>query len=195
MQKKLPKIYLFIEAFNPNDLDNLNKNISNIFRNYKKKIDESTILLLKYYCRINKRELYLANNIKMAIKFKLDGVYIPSFVRTSNFNLHSKPKGFSIIGSAHNKSEIKIKEEQGCSLIFLAPAFKVLKKKNYLGINKFNLLTLNNKNKFIALGGINKNTINKIGLLNCVGFSGISWIKKNGLRKLRPFLNNLNSNN
>tara|TARA_B110000503_G_C7040144_1_gene367866 strand:+ start:487 stop:1029 length:543 start_codon:yes stop_codon:yes gene_type:complete len=178
MQKKLPKIYLFVEDFNSSDLNNLNKNISIIYRNYKKKADESTILLLKNYCRINKRKFYLTIDIKMAIKHRLNGVYIPSFIKTLNFNSISKPKNFLIIGSAHNKMEIKTKENQGCSLIFLAPIFKVNKKNNYLGINRFNLLTLGEKNNFIALGGINKNNINKLKLLNCDGFSGISWIKK-----------------
>jgi thiamine-phosphate pyrophosphorylase len=195
MQKKLPKIYLFVENFNPSDLNDLNKNISIIYRNYKKKTDESTILSLKNYCRINKRKFYLTIDIKMAIKHQLNGVYIPSFIKTSNFNFPSKPKKFLIIGSAHNKAEIKIKENQGCSLIFLAPTFKVDKKSNYLDISKFNLLTLDNKSNFIALGGINKNNIKKLNLLNCDGFSGITWIKKNGLKKFRPFLNNLNTNN
>ena len=186
---------MFVEDFNPSNLNNLNKNISIILRNYKKKIDESTILSLKNYCRINKRKFFLTIDIKMAIKHQLNGVYIPSFIKINNFNFISKPKNFSIIGSAHNKTEIKVKENQGCSLIFLAPIFKVNKKNNYLGINKFNLLTLDNKSNFIALGGINKNNINKLKLLNCEGFSGISWIKKNGLKKFRPFLNSLNSNN
>ena len=41
---------------------------------------------------------------------------------------------------------------------------------------------------FIALGGINENNYKKLKLIKVVGFAGISWIKKNGLRKLRPFL-------
>ena len=195
MQKKLPKIYLFVEDFNPSELNNLNKNISIIYRNYKKKLNESTILSLRNYCRVNKRKFFLTIDVKMAIKHQLNGVYIPSFIKTNNFNYPSKPKNFSIIGSAHNKAEIKVKENQGCEFIFLAPTFKVSKKNNYLGVNKFNLLTLDNKSNFIALGGINKKNINKLNLLNCKGFSGISWIKKNGLKKFRPFLNNLNSNN
>ena len=185
---------MFVEDFNPSDLNNLNKNISIILRNYKKKIDESTILSLKNYCRRNKRKFYLTIDIKMAIKHQLNGVYIPSFIKTNNFNFPSKPKNFSIIGSAHNKAEIKVKENQGCGLIFLAPIFKVNKNNNYLDVSKFNLLSLNNKSNFIALGGINKNNINRLKLLNCEGFSGISWIKKNGLNKFRPFLNNLSNN-
>jgi len=68
MQKKLPKVYLFIDSFNPINLDGLNKNISIIYRNYKKKVDESTIISLKNYCRLNKREFFLTANIKLAIK-------------------------------------------------------------------------------------------------------------------------------
>ena len=190
----LPKIYVFIEDFIPSELNFLNKNISIILRNYKKKISESTIISLKTYCKSHKRNLYLANDFKMAIKCKLDGVYLPAFNKNLNLLAFSYPKKFLILGSAHNKIELKIKENQGCSLIFLAPAFKVNKKSNFLGISKFNLLTLHQKNKFIALGGINESTIRKVGLLRCVGFSGISWIKKNGLIKIRPFLNNLNTN-
>tara|TARA_B110000971_G_scaffold202071_1_gene221455 strand:+ start:2058 stop:2627 length:570 start_codon:yes stop_codon:yes gene_type:complete len=189
MQKKLPKVYLFIDKFNSLELNDLNKNISIIYRNYKKKINESTLLSLKNYCKNNKRKLFLANNIKLAIKYKLDGIYIPSFVKTKNFNLYSKQKNFIIVGSAHNKQEIIIKKNQGCSSIFLAPIFKVNKKNKYLDINRFNLLTLNINTNFIALGGINENNVKKINLLNCVGFSGISGIKKTGLTiKIRPVL-------
>ena len=41
---------------------------------------------------------------------------------------------------------------------------------------------------FIALGGIDENNYKKLRLTKVIGFAGISWIKKNGLRKLRPFL-------
>ena len=133
-----------------------------------------------------------ANDIKIAIQLNLDGVYLPSFNKQLKFNIFSKRKNFLIIGSAHNFREINIKQNQGCKLIFLAPIFKVSKKKHFLGINKFNQLSFNKKINFIALGGINNSNIKKINLLNCYGFAGISLIKKNGLRKLRPFLNCLN---
>tara|TARA_B100000795_G_C22738646_1_gene414369 strand:- start:155 stop:742 length:588 start_codon:yes stop_codon:yes gene_type:complete len=191
MQKKLPKIYLFVEDFNPKELDLLNKNISIIYRNYKKKIAESTIISLKKYCKSNKRDLYLAKDIKLAIKFKLSGVYIPSFINKLNFNSFLTPKNFLILGSAHNAAEIRIKQLQGCNLIFLAPTFRVLKKKNYLGIIKFNLLTLGGGN-FVALGGINQSNFKQINLLKCSGFAGISWIKKNGPRMNLGRLNCLN---
>ena len=194
MQKKLPKIYLFVKDFNTKDLDLLNKNISIIYRNYKKKIDESTIISLKNYCKTKKRNFFLAKDIKLAIKLKLDGVYLPSFIKTLNFNNFTTSKNFIILGSAHNKQEIINKQNQGCDLIFLAPIFKVKKKNNFLDINRFNLLVLNKKSKFIALGGINQNNYKKVNLLNSHGFAGISWVKKNGLRTNLGRLNILSTN-
>jgi thiamine-phosphate pyrophosphorylase len=97
------------------------------------------------------------------------------------------PNNFKIIGSAHNLKEIKVKYIQGCKEIFVSPLFKTSKSKNFLGIVKFNLLTLGIKNKFIALGGINEKNYKKTRLTNIDGFASISWIKKNGLSKLRPF--------
>ena len=103
---------------------------------------------------------------------------------TQNYNL---PKNFDIIGSAHNITEINLKLKQKCSEIFLSPIFKVNKSKKFLGINKFNFMTLNKKAHFIALGGINEKNYKMIKLLKTNGFASISWAKKNGLRNLRPF--------
>ena len=163
-----------------------------IYRNYEKKPTKSLIIKIKNYCKKRKNKFYLSNNYKLAINLDLDGVYLPSFNKEIIFNIFSKRKNFLVLGSAHSTQEIIIKQRQGCKLIFLAPIFKVNKKKHFLGVNKFNQLTTNKKIDFIALGGINDLNIKKINLLNCYGFAGISWIKKNGLRKLRPFLNCLN---
>ena len=69
-----------------------------------------------------------------------------------------------IIGSAHNHKEIKIKEKQKVQTIFLSSIFK--KNKNYLGINKFKLISKNLK-KF-TLGGINKENLKSLKLTNCL---------------------------
>jgi thiamine-phosphate pyrophosphorylase len=63
----------------------------------------------------------------------------------------------------------------------------VSKSKKFLGVIKFNYLTLNKKFNYIALGGVNEKNYKMIKLLNTEGFASISWAKKNGLRKLRPF--------
>ena len=112
----------------------------------------------------------------------LSGVYLPSFNKKNIIKRFKLRKNFKILGSAHNIIEINKKIEQGCEIIFLAPLFKTKKSKNHLNISKFNILTLNKKIKFVALGGINSNNISKTKMLNICGISGISMFqKKTGL--------------
>ena len=131
----------------------------------------------------------MSNDIKLALKLGLSGVYIPSFNNSLNFaSKYSLPDKFEIIGSAHNVNEIRVKKLQKCSKIFLSPIFKSKKNQKFLSTVRFNLTALSEDVDFIALGGINESNYKKLKLTKVVGFSGISWIKKNGLRELRPFL-------
>ena len=189
MQRKNPYIFYFIDKYNIEELTNLEKNIDLIFRNYNKKLRIDEIESIHKFCKIDKRNLYLSNDIKLALKLGLNGVYIPSFNTSLNFaSKHSLPDKFEIIGSAHNVSEIRVKKLQKCSKIFLSPIFKSKKNQKFLSTIKFNLIALSVDINFIALGGIDKNNYKKLRLTKVVGFAGISWIKKNGLRELRPFL-------
>ena len=120
----------------------------------------------------------MSNNIKLAIKYQLDGVYIPAFNKQINFIKFLLPKKFEIIGSAHNNLEILIKQKQGCNIIFVSPIFEVEKKNYFLNVIKFNLLTLNKNTKFVALGGITDKNKNKLNLLSICGFAGISYFQK-----------------
>ena len=45
---------------------------------------QSKILKLKNYCKKKGLKFYLSNNIKIAIKLRLDGAYIPSFNKDFN---------------------------------------------------------------------------------------------------------------
>ena len=58
------------------------------------------------------------------------------------------------MGSAHNLKEIRLKEIQKIDLIFLSSIFK--ENKNFLGINKFKLVSEFSKNLIVALGGISQ---------------------------------------
>ena len=121
----------------------------------------------------------MANNIKIALQLDLDGIYIPSFNKELKINNFTKKKKFKILGSAHNISEIRQKEKQRVSCIFLSPVFITKKSNKFLGIHKFNNLKKYTKKKIICLGGINKNNLNKIKLLNIYGLSSVSLFKQN----------------
>ena len=178
MQKKFFQLYYFVDEFNHAELIKLSKNINIIYRNYKKNIDISTLISLKNYCKKNRINFFISNNVKLAIKYQLDGIYIPAFNSKINFIKFSIPTNFKIIGSAHNITEILIKQKQGCNTIFVSPIFKIKKKNNFLDIVKFNLLTLNKKIQFVALGGISRENKNKLNLLTICGFAGISYFQK-----------------
>ena len=136
----------------------------------------------KKFCVKNKIKLYLANNINLATKLMLSGVYLPAFNKKNIIKKSKLRKNFKVLGSAHNIIEINKKIEQGCEIIFLASLFKTKKSKKYLNVSKFNILTLNKKVKFVALGGINNNNVSKTKMLNVCGISGISMFqKKTGL--------------
>ena len=167
--------YYFISKFDTNYIDKQNKDTAIVYRNYNTDNNKDTILLLKKYCKKKGFKFYLANNIRLAVNLNLDGAYIPSFNSKTNHLAYSLPKNFLIIGSAHNNFEIKIKEKQGVSIIFLSSLFK--KNKNLLGINKFKLLSQLTNKKIIALGGVSVKNFRKLKLLNCFGFAGISFFE------------------
>tara|TARA_B100000161_G_scaffold104336_1_gene73783 strand:+ start:32 stop:562 length:531 start_codon:yes stop_codon:yes gene_type:complete len=168
--------YYFINKFDTNNIDKQDKNTIIIYRNYsKKKIDKLLMLKIKNYCKKKKIKFYLSNNIKLAINLNLDGAYIPSFNKDYNHLSFSYKKSFKLIGSAHNLKEIRNKELQKVEKIFLSSLFK--KNKNYLGINKFKLLSKLTMKKVVALGGISKKNINKLSLLDNFDFAGISFFE------------------
>ena len=168
--------YYFISKFETNNIDNLDTQTAVIYRNYNSKpFDKELIVKVKKYCKKRRVQFYLSNNIKLAIKLDLDGAYIPSFNKSTNHLAYSLKTKFVIIGSAHNIKEIKTKEIQNVNTIFISSIFK--KNKNYLGINKFKLISNLTKKKVVALGGISNENINKLKLLNNSEFAGISYFK------------------
>ena len=175
MHNFLPKQYYFIDEFDKKNIDKLKINTGIIYRNYTKKLDKKLILELKNYCKKKKFKLFISNNFKIAHQLKLDGAYIPSFNINFRHLSYQVRKNFILIGSAHNIKEIRIKELQKTSLIFLSSIFK--KNKNYLGVNRFQNIKKITKAKVIALGGVSKKNVKKLKMLNCFGFAGISYFK------------------
>ena len=168
--------YYFINKFDTNNIDKQDKQTIIIYRNYSvEKLDQMLILKIKRYCKKKSLKFYLSNHIKLAVRLDLDGVYIPSFNRSLRHLAYSYKKNFRIIGSAHNLKEIRMKEIQNVEKIFLSSLFK--KNKNFLGINKFKLVSKLTNKDVIILGGINKNNLKKISLLDHSGFAGISYFE------------------
>ena len=170
--------YYFINKFDTNNIDKQDKQTTIIYRNYSQKTPDLTLILkIKRYCKKKSIKFYLSNNIKLAIKLNLDGAYIPAFNKSLKHLAYSYKKKFKIVGSAHNLKEIKIKENQNVKKIFLSSLFK--KNKNFLGINKFKLLSKLTQKNIVVLGGISLKNKKKLSLLNLnySDFAGISYFE------------------
>ena len=177
MHKKLPKVFIFTDKYNNEIFKNRNLNIGIIYRNYNNKNKEKELTKIAKACKKNRYQLFVSNNLKLAYKFKADGIYIPSFNKKKTY-LNLEKRNFKIIGSAHSQKEIHQKIDQKCKAVFLSPLFYVKKSKKYLNIHKFNYLSHLNKIKILALGGIYGYNLKKLKLTNINGFGGIRVFKK-----------------
>ena len=175
----MSNVYYFIDKFDRDEILKLDKKINIIFRNYKIKNIDSEIKKIKNLCKSTNRKIFVAGNLKIALKYRLNGLYIPAFHIKQNYANLNLTKDFKIIGSAHNIKEVKIKEKQGCTNIFISPIFHNPKNNFFLGIIKFNLINLFTNVKTIALGGINQNNIKLLMSTKVEGYASITWIKKN----------------
>lgn len=177
MHKIFNKYYCFIERNQSQLIDHLPKNTTLIYRNYNNSKKLVDIINLKKICKKKKIKFYISNDIKLAIKLNLDGAYIPAFNKSFLHNSYNLKKNFKLIGSAHNLTEIRIKEKQNVSSIFISSIFKNNKYNKFLGIYRFlNLIKLTKKN-VVSLGGINKNNIKKIKLLKINNIASISMFQ------------------
>tara|TARA_B100000242_G_scaffold264653_1_gene212314 strand:- start:28 stop:570 length:543 start_codon:yes stop_codon:yes gene_type:complete len=168
--------YYFISAYDTNLIKYQSKKTNIIFRNYNNNLDIEKIKILRDFCKKKGCHFFLSNNVKLAIKLKLDGVYLPSFNKSFSHLAYKFKKKFITLGSAHSLKELNIKKIQGVKLFFISSLFK--KNQNYLGIYRFKFFENFTKRKLVALGGINENNIKKLGLLNIAGYAGISFFSK-----------------
>lgn len=171
------KYYCFIEKYQSELVNILPKSSTVIYRNYENPTDLSTIIKLKKICKIKNLNFILSNNVKLAIKLNLDGAYIPAFNKDLTHNCFQLKKKFNLLGSAHNLKEIRIKEIQNVKYIFLSPLFKTTKYENFLGIYRFLKLTKFTKKDIVSLGGINKNNLKQLKLLNINNVASISMFQ------------------
>ena len=174
------KYFLIIE--NTKDI-NLNKIKTNhklfiIYRNSIKSENLHNLYKFRKICSIKKIKFVIANNIKLNVLLKTDGIYLSSYNKSFR-SLFFKDNRKTIIGSAHNTKEIFNKKIQGCNYVILSKLFKVDYAPNdkSLGIIKFNNLALKDKNIF-PLGGIKLKNLNKLKTIRSDGFALMSEIKK-----------------
>ena len=177
----LINIYIFIESFNnliEKKILKL-KNIRIIYENANMP-SENFFRVIKF-CKINKIKLYVLDNFKIALKYKLNGLLISSHNKEI-YKIQSiklKKKNIEILGKAHNQLEFYQKIRQGCGTIFLSPIFFTKKygTNRIFGISKFNLISLKWNSRLVALGGINFSNYKKIKMTKSVGIGVKTFVQ------------------
>ena len=189
MHKYLPNLFIFLDQYNNQIFENNNINIGVVYRNYNDTKRETELIKIAKVCKKKRYQLFVSNDIKLALKVRADGIYIPSFNKTKRF-FNLDKKNLIILGSAHNQKEIWEKISQKCQAIFLSPIFYVEKSINFLNVYKFNYLSRSNKVNILALGGITENNVRKLRSVHIKGFGGIGLFKKKPAFKRPVFLKN-----
>ena len=175
------KYYFIIENTKDIDLSNIKicKKINIIYRKRKFTEKISNLLRFRRFCLSKRIKFYISNDLNLLKKIKADGLYISANNKNLSLNILKKAN-FDIIGSAHNYKEINIKKIQGCSTILFSRLFKTtyLNKKDFLGLVRFNFISLNQKLSLVPLGGIRLSNLNKLNIVKCNSFAVLSEIKK-----------------
>ncbi len=175
------KYFLIIESIKDLNLRNIkiHKKFNIIYRNFKKLENIDDIKKFRKQCKLKQIKFFIANNTKLAVTLNADGLYVSAFNKDLK-SLHYKKSNFSIIGSAHNMKEIKLKILQGCNHILLSKLFKVDydDKAPHLGIIKFNIFCNKMSKILVALGGIKIEKLNHLRHINCKSIAILSELKK-----------------
>lgn len=177
----LINIYIFIDSFN-NLIEKKilkTKNIRIIYENTN--IPSENFFKVIKFCKINKIKLYVLDNFRIALKYKLNGLLISSYNKEISKiqSIQLKKKNIEIFGKAHNQLEFYQKIRQGCGTIFLSPIFFTKKYgiNKIFGISKFNLISLSWNSRLVALGGIGLSNYRKIKMTKSVGIGMKSFVK------------------
>ena len=168
------------------------KNIAIIYNN-KYIENENNFLKIKNFCRKNNIKFFIIDNLKLAIKYKLDGIILSNKNKSNYHKFFSHQKNLRILGKVQNQIDLYFKIKQNCNYIILSPIFENAKYKenNILNVIKFNLISNNWWQKLIALGGINHKNLTKIKMTKAVGVGFVRFISSPEMKKPVLFKNGL----
>ena len=167
--------------FFTNSISNINKenilkykNITLVYYNEDASINLDQLSDIKKFCLKNYIKIFIVDNFKIAKKFNLNGIILSNYRQknlSTNINNFNK-KNFEIISKVHSQKEYFFMKKKNCKKFMLSPIFQTKKYnfKDFLGITRFNQMTLNWDGKIYALGGININNIKKMKMTKCSGF-------------------------
>jgi len=186
---KRKEFYFFTSEINNLFRDNILKfrNISIIYNSAY--INYHEFIKINNFCKKNLIKMYILNNYRAVIKYKLNGLIITNKKKILCLNSFSKKKEVKVIGKVHDQKEFFLRTKQDCDSIFFSPLFATSKynTSKVLGSVKFNLISREWKNEIFCLGGINFYNYKRALLLSKnSGFGFVSLIESSKIKKPFP---------
>ena len=86
MHKTFPTYFVFLDRYDSQIFKNNNTNMGVIYRNYNADKRGNELIKIANACKAHRNQLFVSNDIKLAIKVKAEGIYIPSFNKTKRFS-------------------------------------------------------------------------------------------------------------
>ena len=91
MHKYLPNLFVFLDQYDYKIFENNNTNVGIVYRNYNNPNRENELIKIAKACKKKRYRLFVSNDIKLTLKVKADGIYIPAFNKTKKYlNLEKK---------------------------------------------------------------------------------------------------------
>lgn len=170
------------------------KNLSVIYINNELTENYVEFIDILKFCKNKKIKIYYKDDVKKALKYNLNGVYLSGSNKKFLFIINNlnKKLNFKIIGGAHNQNEYFFKKKQMCEDVFFSPLFKNEKydQSQILNICKFNLMSKEWRCKLFALGGVNSSNLKKVSMTKSQGAGFISFISDPKIKKPVYFFKN-----
>lgn len=170
------------------------KNLSVIYINNELTENYEEFIDILKFCRNKKIKIYYKDDVRKAIKYNLNGVYLSGSNKKFLFIINNlnKKLNFKIIGGAHNQNEYFFKKKQMCEDVFFSPLFKNEKynQSQILNICKFNLMSREWRCNLFALGGVNSSNLKKVSMTKSQGAGFISFMSDFKIKKPVYFFKN-----
>lgn len=170
------------------------KNLSVIYINNELTENYEEFIDILKFCKNKKIKIYYKDDVRKALKYNLNGVYLSGSNKKFLFLINNlnKKLNFKIIGGAHNQNEYFFKKKQMCEDVFFSPLFKNEKynQSQILNICKFNLMSKEWRCNLFALGGVNSSNLKKVSMTKSQGAGFISFMSDFKIKKPVYFFKN-----
>lgn len=170
------------------------KNLSVIYINNELTENYEEFIDILKFCKNKKIKIYYKDDVRKALKYNLNGVYLSGSNKKFLFLINNlnKKLNFKIIGGAHNQNEYFFKKKQMCEDVFFSPLFKNEKynQSQILNICKFNLMSKEWRCNLFALGGVNSFNLKKVSMTKSQGAGFVSFMSDFKIKKPVYFFKN-----